>query len=80
MGGIDERFYRSVESALNELAVLLRGEARELYPAFSGRLASVEQMSDSIGWGFDEFVADVVGRLEEDLGGPEASPASRPST
>ena len=79
-GDIDERFYSSVESALEELAVLLRGEARELYPAFSGRLASVEQMSDRIGWGFDEFVADVVGRLEEDLGGPETSPASSPST
>ena len=49
-GDIDERFYNSVESALDELAALLRGEARELYPSFSGRLASVEQMSDSIGW------------------------------
>jgi hypothetical protein len=70
-GDIDERFYRSVESALEELAVLLRGEARELYPSFCGRLASVEQITDGIGWGFHDFVADVVGRLEEELGGPE---------
>jgi hypothetical protein len=70
-GDIDERFYRSVESALEELVALLRGEARELYPSFSGRLASVEQMTDGIGWGFHDFVADVVGRLEEELGGPE---------
>ena len=69
-GDIDERFYRSVESALEELAALLRGEARELYPPFSDRLASVEQMSDSIGWGFHDFIADVVWRLEEELGGP----------
>ena len=68
-GDIDERFYRSVESALEELAALLRGEARELYPSFSGRLASVEQMADGIGWGFHDFVGDVVGRLEEELGG-----------
>jgi hypothetical protein len=67
-GDIDERFYRSVESALDELAALLRGEARELYPSFSGRLASVEQMSNSIGWGFHDFVADVVWHLEEELG------------
>jgi hypothetical protein len=75
-GDIDERFYRSVESALEELAVLLRGEARELYPSFSGRLASVEQMTDGIGWGFHDFVADVVGRLEEELGGPETGTAA----
>ena len=67
-GDIDERFYDSVETALDELAALLRGEAREIYPQFSGRLAEVEKMSDGIGWGFHDFVADVVGRLERDLG------------
>jgi len=67
-GDIDERFYNSVETTLDELAALLRGEAREIYPRFSGRLAKVEQMSDGIGWGFHDFVADVVGRLEKDLG------------
>jgi len=67
-GDIDERFYNSVESALDELAALLRGEARGLYPQFSERLARVEQMTDGIGWGFHDFVADVVGRLEEELG------------
>ena len=69
-GDIDERFYSSVESALDELAALLRGEAREMYPQFSERLASVEQMTDGIGWGFHDFVADVVGRLEDELGEP----------
>jgi hypothetical protein len=68
-GDIDERFYNSVESALDELAVLLRGKAREIYPQFRDRLARVEQMSDGIGWGFHDFVGDVVGQLEEELGG-----------
>ena len=75
-GDIDERFYRSVESALEELAGLLRGEAWEFYPSLSGRLASAEQMSDSIGWGFHDFVADVVRGLEEELGGPETGTAA----
>jgi len=66
-GDIDERFYSSVESALDELAELLRREARELYPQFRNRLAGVEQMSDGIGWGFHDFIADVVGRLEEEF-------------
>ena len=67
-GDIDERFYSSVESALDELAALLRGEARELYPQFSDRLAGVEQAASGIGWGFCDFVAGVVGQLEEELG------------
>ena len=66
-GDIDERFYNSVESALEELAVLLRGPARELYPQFRERLAKVEQMTDGVGCGFHDFVADVVGRLEEEF-------------
>lgn len=62
-GDIDERFYSSVESALDELAALLRGEAREIYPKFSDRLAKVEKMPEGIGWGCHDFVADVIGRL-----------------
>jgi len=69
-GDIDERFYNSMESALNELAVLLRGHAREMYPQFRERLAKVEQMTDGIGWGFHDFIADLVGRLEDELGEP----------
>ncbi len=68
-GDMDERFYDSVESALDELAALLRGKAREMYPQFRDRLARVEQMTDGIGWGFHDFVGDVVGQLEEELGG-----------
>lgn len=68
-GDIDEPFYDSMESALDELAALLRGDAREMYPRFRTRLARVEPMTDGIGWGFHDFVGDVVGQLEEELGG-----------
>ena len=34
---------------------------------FSERLAKVEQMADGIGWGFHDFIADVVGALDSDL-------------
>lgn len=67
-GDIDERFYSSVEVALDELAVLLRGEARDRYPQFRERLAKAEQMTSGIGWGFHDFIAGVVGQLEEELG------------
>ena len=68
-GDIDERFYNSVESALTELAGLLRGEARELYPQLQDRLATVEQITSGMGWGFHDFIGGVVGQLEEELGG-----------
>jgi hypothetical protein len=67
-GDIDERFYNSIESALDELADLLRGDARELYPSFRTRLANIEKMTKGIGWGFHDFIAHVVGELEDELG------------
>ncbi len=33
------------------------------------RLARVEEMIDGIGWGFRDFVGDVIGQLDEELGG-----------
>lgn len=75
-GDIDERFYSSMESALDELAALLHGEARGVYSQFSERLARVVQMTDGIGWGFHDYIGDVVGRLEEELGGPETGTAA----
>lgn len=69
-GDIDERFYSSVESALDELAALLCGEVPDLYPQLHERLAKVEQMTNDIGWGFGDFIAEVVGRLEDELGEP----------
>jgi hypothetical protein len=67
-GDIDERFYSSVESALDELAALLHGEGRGIYSQFSERLARVEQMTDDIGWGFHDYIGDVVAQLEKELG------------
>ena len=68
-GDINERFYSSIESTLQELATLLRGEARGLYPQFVSRLAKVVELSDGIGWGFHDIVSDVIGALADELGG-----------
>jgi hypothetical protein len=57
-----------VESVLTELADLLRGDARQIYPQFRDRLAEVEQASDGMGWGFHDFIAEVVWQLEDELG------------
>ncbi len=68
-GDIDEDFYDSVESVLDELAKLFRSEVRDLYPQFSARLTKLEQITDGVGWGFHDYIADVVYQLEKDLNG-----------
>jgi hypothetical protein len=77
-GDINDRFYSSVESALNELATLLRGEGRGLYPQFTERLASVAQLSRQTGWGFHDYIEGVVRRLEEEMIGLQALRPTRP--
>jgi hypothetical protein len=66
-GDIDERFYNSIESALEELADLLKNDGRTVYPLFNERLAEVARLTGGIGWGFHDFVADVVAGLEENF-------------
>lgn len=66
-GSIDEPFYISVESVLDELAELLRGELRGLYPQFKSRLAQLKHISSGIGWGFGDHVREVVDELKEEF-------------
>lgn len=66
-GDIDDRFYNSIESALDELAALLLQEPG-LYPPFVERLAKVEQLTSGIGWGFHDFIIRVVFELDRELG------------
>lgn len=66
-GDIDERFYNSLESALDELAALLRGQAREIYQDFSGRLSRVAHEAGRVGWGYGDHVFEVVEDLKDEL-------------
>jgi hypothetical protein len=68
-GDIDERFYNSVESALNEISSLLRKKASNLYSQFRERLETIGHETEGIGWGFGDAVANVVWELKEELGG-----------
>jgi hypothetical protein len=66
-GDIDERFYNSLESALDELASLLRGQARKMYPSLSDRLSKVALVAGGIGWGYGDHVFEVVEDLKDEF-------------
>jgi hypothetical protein len=66
-GDINEAYYNSLESVLNELAGLLRGEGRENYSKCRDRLARVEQLANHIGWGYGDYVREQVAMLEDEL-------------
>jgi hypothetical protein len=68
-GDINESFYNSLESVLNEMAQLLMREGSELYPQFRERLQRLATHADGIGWGYGDALRDQVYQLENELAG-----------
>ena len=68
-GDINESFYNSLESVLNELAQMLTKQGGELYPKFRERVQRLESSASGIGWGYGDAVADRVYQLESELAG-----------
>ncbi len=66
-GDINESFYNSLESVLNEMVRLLLRESPELYPRFRERIQRLATLADGIGWGYGDAVRDQVFTLEEKL-------------
>lgn len=68
-GDINESFYNSLESMLNELAELLVGSDRELYPKFRERIQRLATRARDIGWSYGDALRDQAYRLENELAG-----------
>ena len=68
-GDINESFYNSLESVLNEMAQLLMREGSELYPQFRERVQRLTTHADHIGWGYGDALRDQVYQLENELVG-----------
>jgi hypothetical protein len=65
-GDIDEGFYDSLCSVLDELDKHLRSsEGRPLYPRLWQRLVDLAEQADGIGWGYGDYVGDVVEELAD---------------
>lgn len=68
-GDIDEAFYDSLCSTLRDVKkLLLSEEGRPLYGQVRDRLAELARQTDGMGWGYGDYVGDVVGELEQALG------------
>ena len=75
-GDIDEAFYDSLCSTLREMEKLLESEdGRSLYGQVRDRLEELARQADGIGWGYGDFVGDVIGSVARSMdstgGGPE---------
>jgi hypothetical protein len=68
-GDINESFYNSLESVLNEMAQLLMSAGRPLYPKFRERIQRLATRADGIGWGYGDALRDRVYQLENELAG-----------
>jgi len=70
-GDITEAFYDSLCSTLNDVKkLLISDEGRPLYQQVKERLAELARQADGIGWGYGDYVGDVVAELQRDLGKP----------
>ena len=68
-GDIDEVFYNSMESVLEELIKLLSSsQGKVLYPVFRERLRELAHEARDIGWGYSDEVATMVEEFEEAMG------------
>ena len=62
-GDIDERFYVSLCSALNELADLIKSEGEEAWAVVSGRMEKLATRTARIWWGYGDHVGEVFAEL-----------------
>jgi hypothetical protein len=68
-GDINESFYNSLESVLDEMVGLLRtAEGAALYPRFQDRVSRLARAASGIGWGYGDHVAEQVELLETEVG------------
>jgi hypothetical protein len=68
-GDINESFYNSLESVLDEMVSLLgTSEGAALYPHFQDRVNRLARMASGIGWGYGDHVAEQIELLEAEVG------------
>jgi hypothetical protein len=68
-GDINESFYNSLESVLDEMVGLLKTpEGAALYSRFQDRVSRLARAASGIGWGYGDHVAEQIELLETEIG------------
>ena len=67
-GDINQAYYSSLESVMNEMSVLLCMEGTNLYPRFRERIRQLMSHADHIGWGYGDYLREQVHFLENESG------------
>lgn len=67
-GDINEAYYSSLASAMNEMVGLLVTEGAEFYPQFRERIWRLESYADCIGWGYGDYLREQVHFIANELG------------
>ena len=70
-GDIDEPYYKSLMSVMNDMVQLLWRKGAELYPRFRERIQQLKSHADEIGWGYGDYLHEQVSFLENELGESE---------
>jgi hypothetical protein len=65
-GDINERFYDSLLSGMNDLVKMLTKDAPQLFPAFRDRLLEIiRRIFGRIGWGYSDGMYEAIGEICE---------------
>lgn len=66
-GDINEAYYNSLESAAEEMKTLLFNEGPECYQTFRERIVRLEKFADHIGWGYGDYLRELIWFLENEF-------------
>ncbi|MFA6561447.1 MAG: hypothetical protein WCV00_06015 [Verrucomicrobiia bacterium] len=72
-GDINEAYYNSMESVLDEMVKLLLKEGAGLYPRFRARILHMETHTGYLGWGYGDYLQEQIVFLEDELAGDEST-------
>ena len=67
-GDIDESFYNSLESMFDKIIDMLRNQPANIQDKYLLRLQDAVSSANSIGWGYYDYLCDILIPFEEEIG------------
>ena len=64
LGDINEQFYSSLESMFERIITVLQTQPTDVQVRYYSRLESVVSSARNIGWGYYDYISDLLGEFE----------------